>query len=219
MRAMITLYGVRVLKCSVAYVRTLRFEKVEYARAKEMFAAALGKKELSFPHELQDYLMHSILAAADRLNMTFQFHTGLLEGNGNTLSNSDPSLLNNLFLEYPNVDFDLFHIAYPYQGVACALTKMFPNVYMDMCWAHIISPSASASALHDFLDAIPYNKISAFGGDYCFIDGVYGHLHLSREVISRVLAEKVGQKTFSLEKAVEIAKAMYYDNPKRIFKL
>ncbi len=174
---------------------------------------------MKFPPALQDYLMHYALGLANRRNLTFQFHTGLLEGNGNVLSNSDPALLSNLFIQYPDVDFDLFHISYPYQGVACALAKMFPNVYIDMCWAHIISSSQCVSALHDFLDAVPYNKISGFGGDYLFADGVYGHLHISRQNISRALSGKVEQGVFGAEKALAIAKALYYDNPKRILKL
>lgn len=217
-------YGVRVLKCAIAYMRTLRFEEVGYPEAKALFQNMLAQRAgdgipPAFPRALEDYMMHFLLGLANRRNLTIQFHTGLLEGNGNTLSNSDPSLLNNLFLKYPDVDFDLFHISYPYQGVACALAKMFPNVTIDMCWAHIISPSACVAALDDFLDAVPYNKISGFGGDYLFADGVYGHLMLSRENIARTLAGKVERGVFGEERAVGIAKALYYDNPRRIFKL
>lgn len=226
MDAVLQTNKVRVLKCAIAYQRTLRFEKVEPVRARTLFAEALRKGRergtqelLAFPQELQDFMMHRVLEYANERNLTIQFHTGLLEGNGNVLKNSDPSLLNNLFLDYPNVDFDLFHIGYPYQGIACALAKMFPNVFLDMCWAHIISPFAAVTALEDFLDAVPYNKISAFGGDYLFPDGVYGHLHLSRQNVSRALADKVGQRVFDEEKALQIARALYYDNPKRIFKL
>jgi len=82
-----------------------------------------------------------------------------------------------------------------------------------------LNPAASVSALDDFLDAIPYNKISAFGGDYLFVDGVYGHLYISRLNVSRVLAGKISRGVFGESKALEIAKALYYDNPKRIFKL
>jgi uncharacterized protein len=225
---MLATYGVKILKCSIAYSRSLRFEKVEYSVAKDSFNTALAKweregrlqgKSLELPIEVQDFMMHYILELANERNLTFQFHTGIQEGNGNILTNSDPSLMINLFTEYPDVDFDLFHISYPYQNVACALGKMFPNVFIDMCWAHIISPSASIRALDDFLDAIPYNKISAFGGDYLFVDGVYGHLYMARQNVSRVLAEKVKQGIFSLDKAVDIGKALFYDNPMRIFKL
>jgi len=218
------LHGVKTLKSAIAYARTLHFEQIPYSRARAMFADVLdkwicGETEAGFPHELQDFMMHYTLKLAGERNMTFQFHTGILEGNGNILKNSDPSLLNNLFLAYPDVDFDLFHMGYPYQGVSCALCKMFPNVFIDMCWSHIISPSACVGALDDFLDAVPYNKISAFGGDYLFVDGVYGHLYLSRLNVSRVLAGKIARGVVSENKALDIAKAMYYENPKRIFKL
>lgn len=220
-------YGMRVIKNTCAYWRSLRFEKVAYADARPLFDDVLrrwnarGSERMlpGFPAALQDFMMHHLLKLANARNLTIQIHTGILEGNGNTLGNSDPSLLNNLFLEYPDVDFDLFHISYPYYNVASALCKMFPNVYIDMCWAHIISPAASVAALDDFLDAIPYNKISAFGGDYRFVDGIVGHLDISRRNISEVLARKVEKNIFSQEKALVIAKALYYDNPKRIFKL
>lgn len=217
----------KILKCASAYSRSLRYEKTEYKTARELFSDALAKFDApdeskyqsAFPKPLQDYIMHHLFKLADKRGLTYQFHTGLLEGNGNTITNSDPALLTNVFLEYPNVKFDLFHISYPYQTVAAAICKMFPNVFIDMCWAHIMSPYASVEALNDFLDAVPYNKISAFGGDYCFADAVYGHLYLARQNVARTLAGKVELGVFSEDKAVDIAKALFYDNPKRIFQL
>ncbi len=215
--------GVVALKCGLAYSRSLYFKKLDYKTAYSIFGKALGKwkkdETLNFPVELQDFMMHYILKKADEKNHTFQFHTGLQAGNGNMLANSNPLLLNNLFLEYPNVNFDIFHIGYPFHEVASALCKNFPNVFIDMCWAHIISPAASMHALDDFLDAVPYNKISAFGGDYRLVDGIYGHLYMARQNVSRVLARKVEHGVFSLEKAIDIAQALFHDNPMRIFKL
>ena len=69
--------------------------------------------------------------------------------------------MNNLFFLYPRVKFDLFHISYPYQGELSVLAKLFPNVYVDFCWAHIVSPSVSRRTLHEFLEMVPVNKILA----------------------------------------------------------
>jgi predicted TIM-barrel fold metal-dependent hydrolase len=135
------------------------------------------------------------------------------------IAHSDPSLLSNLFLEYPNVRFDVFHMGYPYHQVLSAVAKMFPNVYIDMCWAHIISPQASVDALVEWLDAVPANKISAFGGDYALVDGVYGHQAMARDNVSRSLAIKVEQGVFDVERACEIARWLFVDNPIRIFQL
>ncbi len=61
---------------------------------------------------------------------------------------------------------------------------------------------------------MPLNKINAFGGDYCFIDGVSGHQHMARMSISRALAIKVEEGLFDVEEAKRIGKMMFYDMPK-----
>jgi uncharacterized protein len=219
--------GAVCLKSSLAYTRTLSYERPTRAAAEEAFNAFFSL--LHFPDwdttgvvigkPFQDYMMHFVLHEANRKKWTFQFHTGLQEGCGNYIANSDPTLLSNLFLEYPDVQFDVFHIGYPYQQVLSALAKTFPNVFIDMCWAHIISPTACIRALCEWIDSVPFNKISAFGGDYCFIDGVAGHQQLARRNVSIALAEKVDEDVCDIEEARRIAKALFFDNPARIFHL
>lgn len=122
-------------------------------------------------------------------------------------------------MQYKDVNFDIFHIGYPYQHTLSALAKVFPNVYIDMCWAHIISPTACVNSLVEWADSVPLNKINAFGGDYCFIDGVSGHQHMARMNISRALAIKVEEGLFDVEEAKRIGKMMFYDTPKKLFRL
>jgi len=215
----------RQLKIGLAYGRTLRFDDVPYEEAKSLFCEHFGRWTTDFEAKgqfnprLQDFLMHYVMRVANARQLTVQIHTGILEGNGAWLYYSDPSWLNNLFLKYRDVKFDIFHIGYPYHNKLAALAKMFPNVYIDMCWAHIISPAASRQALSDFLDAVPYNKISAFGGDYCFIDGVVGHLEIARRNVARVLEDKMEHDGMGEGTALDIAKAIFYENPKWIFGL
>ena len=217
--------GAVTLKCTLAYDRTLFFENVPKAEAEACFAKMLQAQarprwsagEFSTTKAFQDYIMHFILRFADQNNLVFQFHTGLQEGNDNYITNSDPSLLSNLFAQYPHVKFDLFHMSYPYQNVLSALGKTFANVYLDMCWAHIISPAACVAALDDWLDAVPANKIIAFGGDYCLIDGVYAHQLMARENVSRTLAGKVERGVYTLDQAKWLARRMFYENPKALY--
>ncbi len=219
--------GMVCLKTGAAYHRPLRFEKVGRSDAEAEFNVLFADtnyvcKEGAFRGNtslLQDYMMHHILRLADRRGLALQVHTGLQEGNGNYIYHSDPSLLTNLFMEYSNVRFDCFHIGYPYQQVLGALAKNFRNVFIDFAWAHIISPTAAVHALVEYLDAVPANKISGFGGDYVLVDGVYGHQYLARENIARALAIKVEQDVFDLDRAREIASMLLHDNPKRIFDL
>ena len=117
------------------------------------------------------------------------------------------------------MSFDLFHMGYPFVMELGNLAKNFRNVNIDMCWGHIISPEAARRALVEWLDAVPANKISAFGGDYCFLDGSYGHQKLARANVAASLAQKVDDGTFDLERAREIATWILVDNPVRIFGL
>ena len=220
--------GAVALKSGLAYQRSLSYPRTTYHEAEGMFNLVLKQRRLpvwmehrsiSFPENLQNYMMHHVLNLADKRSITYQFHTGIQEGNGNFISESDPSLLSNLFLEYPRVNFDVFHIGYPYQQTLSVLAKNFANVFIDMCWAHIVSPSASRSALTEWLDAVPYNKISAFGGDYAFVDAVYGHQYMARENVSRSLTQKVKEGSFDISRAKEISHMLFIDNPMKIFNL
>lgn len=162
--------------------------------------------------------MHQILAWADQEQLVLQCHTGYQEGNANTLSNSEPSKLNSLILKYPRVRFDLFHIGYPYSGAFIALGKMFPNVYLNMAWSHILSPVAAKRALEECLLTVPVNKIFAFGGDCLFFDGVIGHLELARQNVAQVLGNYVDEGVLTEKKAKRIARQIFYESPKAFYR-
>ena len=88
-----------------------------------------------------------------------------------------------------------------------------------MCWAHVVSPNASVNALLEWFDTVPLNKISAFGGDYEHVDGVYGHLKLAQQNVAEALSIKVDQGLFDVDKAKEISGMLFYNNPKKIFRI
>ena len=147
-----------------------------------------------------------------------QIHTGGVWGqNGNNVDNGNPIHMNNLFLRYPNVKFDIFHIGYPFQHILGALAKSLPNVYIDMCWAHIISPIASINALREWIDSVPLNKISAFGGDYGIVDAIVGHQKIARENVSRALSDAIYDGVFDINEAKKTGKMLLHDNPSDLF--
>ncbi len=214
------------LKSALAYMRSLRYDKVTYADAERAFNEFFEDRNLpdwrggiKSAKVLEDFMMHHTCRVADDHGLVYQFHTGTQEGNGNVIYDSNPTLLTNLFLEYRNVKFDIFHMSYPYLMEVGNLAKNFRNVFIDMCWGHIMSPEAARRGLVEWLDAVPANKISAFGGDYCFVDGVYGHQLITRQNVATSLAQKVTDGTFDLARARELAEWLFIDNPKRLFGL
>lgn len=221
--------GMKTIKNAMAYWRPIYFEDIDYTAAKEAYAEAMKKyisakkenpeAESVIPKKLADYIMHLYFKAADENNFVIQIHTGLQEGMGNNLENSNPMLLENLFTKYPNLTFDIFHMGYPYERELMVLAKTHPNVYIDLCWAHIISPYAAKNAFYEMLDVLPYTKIMGFGGDYLFFDGVAGHLTMAKQNICTVLAEKISNDECDIDLAVKVLQAVLHDNAKRVFKL
>jgi hypothetical protein len=82
---------------------------------------------------------------------------------------------------------------------------------------HIISPNRSRTALSDWLDEVPVNKILGFGGDYLFVEGVYGHSVIARENIAKVLSLKVDDGIYSVEQAKKYASWLLRENATRLF--
>lgn len=211
------------IKCGLAYERSLYFPETTRGAAERAFRVMLKRSaespDWTAPPDFENYMMHYMLAKAQTESRILQIHTGILEGNGNHLANCDPMLLNNLFQKYDNITFDLFHIGYPFQHKLLALVKMYPHVFADLCWTNIIAPGAVVRFIEDFIDTVPVNKLSAFGGDYLFPDAVLGHLAIAKENTAAALSCCVERKIFDRQKAVEIGRQFFYDNPKRIFRL
>jgi uncharacterized protein len=222
-------YGVICLKSALAYQRTIQYDRVPFSEADGIFNKILTSKEylgwytyspVDFPtRPLEDYMMHILVQAAVENDLPIQFHTGLQEGNGNTITNSNPINLVNLFLEYPKARFDVFHAGYPYGGELCAIVKNFRNVYVDLCWAHIISREYTVRFLENLLDTVPMNKIFGFGGDYTFVEGVCGHLRIAKENIALALCNKIEKKYMNRHECMDVAKRLLNTNPKEFFGL
>lgn len=214
--------GFVAVKNGTAYSRTQYYEDVDKKTAEEIFNKVM-KSEVALPFEsvkpLSDYMWHRTIELARKYNKPIQIHTGLQAGDGNMIENSNPALLANLFLKYRDVKFILFHGGYPFGGELATLAKNFQNVYIDLCWLYIISPSYSERYLHEWLETVPANKIMAFGGDYHNAENVYGHLLFAKEIVGNVLIEKVRDGYFSEEEAIQIATLMLHDNAVNLFGL
>lgn len=209
------LHGAKALKLASAYRRTLCFAETTHERAQSAFENRHHGSELA--KDAQDYLLHAILRWANEKRMIVQIHTGYQEGNGNVIGNTNPEHLNNLILKYQNIRFDLFHMGFPYQHFCSALGKMFPNVRLNFCWSHILSPLMMKNALKEGLSTVPFNKFFAFGGDCLFYDGVVGHLIIAKQNVAEALGEFVEDGLMTCKRAETIARMLFYDNPKSFY--
>lgn len=221
--------GMKAVKIALAYLRELVFNEVSKADAERDFQALMHEERpipqgfrtaFERPYRaLEDYMFHAVLRLSDAHRLPVQIHTGVFAGTGNRFTNSRASNLINTFLLYPRVQFDIFHLSFPYQEELVALARSFPNVYADFCWAFTISPAVSLRMIDEFLDAVPINKMFLFGGDYKHPELTYAQAKLARQSAARVLAARVEAGWCTEQEALKIGKALLYDNAARLYKL
>ena len=224
----ILLHGISTIMIDVAAFRTLRFKRIKYKQAQNMFEEVMEgwtnegrgvRDHFVFPRDLQDYIIGQIFSSLRGREVTVQIHTGIQQEQGSLLKNSRPMLLDNTIQRFDNVQFDLLHAGWPWWEESIALAKKFPNVSIDLAWLHSLNPRVAVQCILDALGTVPANKILGFGGNAEHPDIIYGQLEIARQNIARALSLAVDQNIISASGAVDFAKQMLYDNPKRIFNI
>jgi len=188
------------------------------ARAVELFENLRNGSCESLPemNPLRDFLMESMLDLAAEEGLVVAVHTGMW-GDFRTL---DPQHMIPIIQRHPATRFDLYHAGMPWVRETGVIGKNFANVWLNLCWCHIISPKMTRSFLDEWLDLVPINKILAFGGDYGTpVEKVYGHLTMAREDIATVLANRIDEGLLDLDDALLIACKWFYENPKELYGL
>jgi len=175
-----------------------------------------GAQNLGHINPLWTYLMNQMLDICAKEGLTVAVHSGVW-GDFRQL---DPTHMIPVVTSHPNTRFDLYHAGIPYVREAGQMGKNFPNVWLNLCWCHIVSPRMTCSFLDEWVDMVPINKIIAFGGDYGHpVEKVYGHLVMAREDIARVLAGRIEDGLMTEDEAVAIGQKWFFDNPREAYRL
>lgn len=218
-------WGFVGIKSGLAYNRTLNYEPTSREQAREIFDRVLADPSLtgSMPFEqkkpFQDYMFGLIADRCAEHDLPLQVHTGFFYDTWRDVTQANPTNLTPFIIRHPRTRFILMHGGYPFGVELLAMAKNLPNVVLDMCWLYIISPRFAADFLDQAIETVPRDKILGFGGDYVVAEGSYGHAMLCREVVSRVLADKVMAGYLSEEEALDYARAILRDNVIKAFDL
>lgn len=221
--------GMVAAKLGHAYWRSLACgapTKEEAERSFERLLASRSDGPCPTQAELQpfqDYLIRFIICQCTAYGLPIQIHTGHHEpsvsGDGNNVTLSRAGHLIPLLLDYPEARFVLLHAGLPYHQEYLSIAKNFPNVYCDMTWVYLISPTLGASLLHQMIEMVPQSKVIGFGGDYNFVEGTYAHQKLARQVIADVLSERVARGWMTEAEALRFAGCMLRDNLLTLYRL
>ena len=203
--------GLVGLKHTLAYQRSLTFEKVSKERAAEAFGHPRKDLKPAQVTAFEDFMMWHLCELSAKFELPFQIHTGHAR-----LQGSNPMLLVDLIESNPKTTFVLFHGGYPWIGESGAIAARLPNVYLDSVWLPTLSQSMAKRAFHEWLDVMPSNRI-LWGADCNHAEGTYGATEVTRRVLAEVLAERVDRGDLRMEDAEHIGRQILRENALAVF--
>lgn len=123
-----------------------------------------------------------------------------------------------LFSRYPEVDFTVSVLAASWAHDLATAAWIFPNVKPSGHWWYSNIPVHIAHELRARLEAVPKVKLIGYYSDMYKVEFGLPKFAMYRRVLARVLAEHFVEPGLMSERAaVETARLLLHDNPKRIF--
>jgi predicted TIM-barrel fold metal-dependent hydrolase len=198
--------GAVVLKTTLAYLRSLHFERVPEECAAKVFGRRRDELSEADIKAFEDFIMWRLVDLSRKHELPFQIHTGNARVQG-----SNPMLLVDLIDANPKTKFILLHGGYPWVGEAGAIAMRYRHVWIDSCWLPTISYHMAKRAFHEWLDVMPSTRI-LWGADCNHAEGIYGATALTRQCLAEVLAERVDRKELTMADAQRIGRQVLRDN-------
>ena len=158
---------------------------------------------------------------AAELDIPVAVHTGAPWTNWLDFRVWEPTSLIPFLQRFRETRFDLYHAGIPYVTQASLLGKAYPNVWLNLAWAHVISRELAMRAVAEWLDLVPVTKVFAFGGDYGngTVVLTYGHLQMARQNLAQVLAYRIKHSGMTMSQAEDILRLWLSGNPRRVYGL
>jgi uncharacterized protein len=198
------------LKNALAYDRDLHFDEPDAALARR----AWGKEDPSREEQkaFGDFVVDRLCALAGERGIPFQMHLGTALVRG-----SYPLNAAGLIERHPGTRFLLMHLAYPWSRDLFGMAFVYRNIWLDLTWSFMLSPSHFKLALHEALEILPDESRLMLGGDCWHPEESYGALALGRRLIGEVLQEKISDGYLDEGAARRLAEKILHDNARAFF--
>lgn len=213
------------LKSIAAYRTGLNIQPAARDDAETLFirlketARREGKVRLAHK-PLNDYLVLTALAIAERQALPVQFHTGFGDNDLDMLL-ANPFHLRYLFEcgKYNHVPFVLLHAGYPYVRELGYLAAIYPNVWMDVGLAIPQVSSEIPTIWRQTLGLTPTSKV-LFSTDAYSIPEIYWlAARWGRWGLAKVLEELIDLGALSYDEAIEAATQMLHGNAAQLYEI
>ena len=200
------------LKNALAYDRDVAFDEPDEKLARRAWGknspSAVERKAFS------DFVVDRLCALAGERDVPMQMHLGTA-----IIAGSHPLKAIGLVERHPRTRFLLMHLAYPWSRDLLGIAFVYRNIWLDLTWSLLLSPSHFKLALHEAIEILPDESRLMIGGDNWHVEETYGTIKLARQLIGEVLEEKVGAGYFGPADAQRLAARILRENAIRFFKL
>lgn len=200
------------LKNALAYDREINFDDTDEILARQ----AWGKSNPT-PRERKafgDVVVDHLCRLAGERDIPVQMHLGTAIVRG-----SHPMSVAGLVERHSRTRFLLMHLAYPWSQDLLGLAFVYRNIWLDLTWSWLLSPSYFSRVLHEAIELLPDESRLMLGGDNWHVEETFGSLSLARRLIGDVLEQKLGAGYFTESDARRLARKILHDNAIAFFKL
>lgn len=202
-----------------------RFTRVdEYAADQALLSfrkeGGNSKKDLDL---LVGYVTWTILEVLNEIDATLQIAAGAeyFICGGRSLSRFESTWVSDMVkicYQFPNIKFDFMNASFVMNHEMAVAAKMIRNFYIQNMWWHTYVPSC-INSLYERLEIVPVVKLGGFYCDAYYCELTYGKLKLVKDTIVNVLCDKVENKIYSADYAIEVANTLLNRNSKNLYRL
>ncbi len=122
-----------------------------------------------------------------------------------------------IILDCPDLHFDLLNGYEPLEPALCSLAARMPNVSLTSFWWHNFYPTVMHRCWQRRIDMVPWTGLCGFFSDAYCLEWQYARLKMTRQVLANLLAERVTMGFFTADRAIELARQILFETPKKIF--
>ncbi|MCL2684051.1 MAG: amidohydrolase [Synergistaceae bacterium] len=196
------------LKNAIPYDRNISYKPVGKNEANRVFQRSFTKEDIV---NFQDYFFHEVCSIAAELNVPIQCHTGM-----GCLDNTRAINMLDVIRQHPGTRFSLMHGSFPWCSDILAYLDLYPNVFVDICWLPILSPSVAESMLHALIEVGTSDRV-VWGCDTWTSEESLGARMTLNDVLARVLKDKIKRGYFGFKDAETIADNILKNNARALF--
>ncbi len=198
------------IKNALAYDRSVNFDDVDEGLARQ----AWGRRQPTVAQRkaFGDVVVDRLCRLCGERDVPFQMHLGSAQIRG-----SHPMNAAGLIERHPRTRFLLMHLAFPWSRDLLGLAFVYRNVWLDLTWSALLSPTCFKQSLHEAIEVLPDESRLMIGGDNWHVEETYGAMQLMRRLIGQVLQEKVDSGYFQAADAQRLARKILSDNATQFF--